>query len=105
MVSTVALLMDKIEKVRHIEADHSRYKLEQTQATNDFKFMQSNHDRQIQDLYSRLEKQPSRLEFRNFENRFEAMKDDMTFLKADFDFKLDPNAGNILSDRNVNNSN
>ena len=29
----------------------------------------------------------------------------MTFLKADFDFKLDPTAQNIISDRNGNNSN
>lgn len=30
LVSTVALMMDKVEGIKHIEAEHQRYKLEQT---------------------------------------------------------------------------
>lgn len=43
------------------------------------------------------------MEFRHFENRFDALKDDFTFLRADFDYKLDSSAFNhLLSARNDN---
>ena len=45
------------------------------------------------------------MEFRNFEGRFDSLKDDFTFMRADFNFKLDSSALNILSERNDNNSN